>query len=284
MTTKVTPVVVGFDHNVTHALILPEHQGRILPVRRRAEAGEIEFVATQELIEEMSRVIETNDPGRLRLFGGVVGALTQGRHLATPEWVVQTELLGRAEPFASEEDRGRLFRYLYRAAEGSPLGDVLEIAADARRKKDEAEQRWKAEAAAAKKNLAALSDEDRKKALGLSFEEFDAFEWARFGWETAEKYARKAGAENPREIADRVMADPGAFPYTRRFMAVKSLLKWWWTSQQRAPRDGDQGDARQLTLLSAMDHFVTSDKTLKKWSAALGDPIGKVVTFEEFFP
>ena len=125
-------IVVAFDHNVTHALIEPGNQERILPVRLRGEAGEIEFYATQELVEEMSRVIETNDPGRLRLFGGVIGALTQGRHLATPEWVVQTELLGRAEPFASEVDRARLLGYLYRIAERKPAGDVAVIANDAK--------------------------------------------------------------------------------------------------------------------------------------------------------
>jgi len=64
---------------------------------------------------------------------------------------------------------------------------------------------------------------------------------------------------------------------------VLNLLKWWWTSQQRAVREGDQNDARQLTILPAVDCFITNDKAIREWSRVLGDPAGKVQTFEEFF-
>jgi hypothetical protein len=277
-------LVVGFDQNVTNKLVLPENLDRVDRMMRRVQAGEIEFVATQELIEEACAVVETKDPGRLREFGRVIGALTHGKHLNTSDWVVQTELTGNAEAFAPEKDRESLLGLLDGAASGgAAIAGAGGVARTARRKREDAVTRWKALNDLIRREVESASDAERKRLYAMTFEDVDRENWNKWGRSMGLRRAQEAGAADPEAVADRVMADPTSYPFTRRFMAVFSVLRWWWTVRQRRTHEGDQNDARQLVMFPVLDHFVTNDKAIRAMSLGMGDPEGMVVTFEEFF-
>jgi hypothetical protein len=101
--------------------------------------------------------------------------------------------------------------------------------------------------------------------------------WLRDALRAAERL-RVPGVRSAEVIADDVMANPGSYPYTRRYARVLALLLWWYSTQDRAVRDGDHNDARQVTLLLALDHFATEDGGIGEWSNVLGDPPGTVLS------
>ena len=270
------PTRIAFDNNVIDAMLLEENQARMQPILACVAAGLIEFYATQQLITESLRIIESPKRAwRLQDFGGVIGHLTDGRHLRTAEAVMMTELLGNADPVGPPEDRRLLRGLLGNIATGSPnLDNVRAITQDARAKQETATTRWKELQGSFRIHVKGLSPEDKKKILNVTFDEVQRRNWELWGRNFIERFAGDYSVPEPARVAGQVMLYPERFPYVRRYLRVFALLQWWWRGQNRRVHEGDHNDALQLFGIPAVDHFVTGTTRYQPGPRFSGIPPG----------
>lgn len=277
------PIQVTFDNSVIDSLLEPQNRGRLEAIRACVKRGAVKIYATQELIEEIVRIIESPTRARrLKSYGMLLRDLTEGRLINTPEWIVQTELRGRAEPFANQKDRRGMRAFFARLAAGKlDIPPVRTIAQDAKKRQAAATARWKDLRTEMLDKYNAASSQQRSEVRNASYEVIRQGYWDKHARNYAVRAAREAGIASPEGTADRLLANPSSFPFLCRFVNVLALLLYLYRGQGEAVDPGDQSDARQLTVVLAVDLFVTNDARLRKRAAVIGDA-AKVLTAGEF--
>jgi hypothetical protein len=275
---------VGFDNNTIDRMLRPENQPRVAPILECVESGALEFIGTDELLGEALRIVES--PARaheLQRFGAVIGALTDGRHFRTPEAIMQSELRGPAELWATDADRRRLRGFLGAIAEGEPnMDNVRSIAAEMKQYVDGTAKGWRKLQATARERYAKASKADRSRVRQAPYELFQRKNWEATGPGFIRRFCRDYDVGDPDGVTARVIASPGNFPWVLRFQRIFAMILYWHLGQDRKVKDGDQNDAKQLYILPAVDIFLTEDTGFKKWATIIGDPLDKILTVDEF--